>query len=247
MASFSLLLIHFLRLLLLCQSVHSVVVHPRLRALNAAAISSEQLQQRPHHRHHHQRHIKTATATATAAEEEEEQEQTNNISRGRWYGEEAKQMLRQLDELRLRKAIQQQQKAVKLPKLSLFDKFISLFTEKPDDEGSKHDCFFSAFNCPVNPARSIPGVRRVRITAEERNKLLANRRHGTGFEGHGTGFEGHGTVFEGHGTVFEGHGTVFEGHGTDSEGHGTDFEGHGTNQTFPPPPPVCSFVVAVVF
>ncbi|KAL3085412.1 hypothetical protein niasHT_036522 [Heterodera trifolii] len=141
----------------------------------------------------------------TAAEDEQLQHlidtsrsrNSDQSKRKRWYGAEAKQMLRHLDEIRHRTEAAQRNAVSKVGKVSLLDKLFALFTDKPDDEGPKHDCFFSAFNCPVNPARNIPGVRRVRITADERRKLLAAKqraatsavamtpRHGTR-EGHGT-------------------------------------------------------------
>ncbi|KAL3119567.1 hypothetical protein niasHT_010153 [Heterodera trifolii] len=153
-----------LNLALFCQCVHSLVIHPRLRS-TSAAVAARQTGSGPE---------------TTAAEDEQLQHLIDSSSsrssdqskRMRWYGAEAKQMLRHLDEIRLRTEAAQRNAVSKVGKVSLLDKLFALFTDKPDDEGPKHDCFFSAFNCPVNPARNIPGVRRVRITADERRKLL---------------------------------------------------------------------------
>ncbi|KAL3070723.1 hypothetical protein niasHT_036393 [Heterodera trifolii] len=154
-----------LHLALFCPCVHSLVIHPRLRS-TSAAVAARQVGSGPE---------------TTAAENEQLQHlidtsrsrNSDQSKRKRWYGAEAKQMLRHLDEIRHRTEAAQRNAVSKVGKVSLLDKLFALFTDKPDDEGPKHDCFFSAFNCPVNPARNIPGVRRVRITADERRKLLA--------------------------------------------------------------------------
>ncbi|KAL3087133.1 hypothetical protein niasHS_005372 [Heterodera schachtii] len=172
--------IMLLNLAIFCQCVHSLVIHPRLRS-TSAAVTARQIGAGPE---------------TTAVEDEQLQQlidisnsrNSENSKRMRWYGAEAKQMLRHLEEIRLRTETAQQRKAVaKVGKVSLLDKLFALFTDKPDDEGPKHDCFFSAFNCPVNPARNIPGVRRVRITADERQKLLAAKQRAATMDSSGGG------------------------------------------------------------
>ncbi|KAL3093549.1 hypothetical protein niasHS_006189 [Heterodera schachtii] len=166
-----------LNLALFCQCVHSLVIHPRLRS-TSAAVAARQIGSGPE---------------TTVAEDKQLQHlidigrSSDKSKRMRWYGAEAKQMLRHLDEIRLRTEAAQRNAVSKVGKVSLLDKLFALFTDKPDDEGPKHDCFFSAFNCPVNPARNIPGVRRVRITADERRKLLAAKQRAAGTrKGHRT-------------------------------------------------------------